>query len=263
MNNVNSFSNNAYTHDKQTLIQLSQNINSIMGANTTYNQLIKNTEQYLNNKYTKRNNQDSIIKNNFLKYIGILRKLYEYNIHYENLLRKYGEKYKNDLELLKKNAIKYNEFKELNAKKFFSKILKILTYEKLKVRKLLTKIKSSIEESFNKLTNENYDSLKKFKNINQKNLKNTKEYKNLAKSFEKFYKVYGIKFNEAINKRNYLYMITEKQQNKINEINGYITKSVERLNKIKNDINKLYKNTTSVNVNNLLENYMNPARITD
>jgi hypothetical protein len=252
-----NFNNNAYINGKHTLIDLSKYINLIMSNNTTYNKLIQNTETYLSNTYTKNTKNASTIKENFMKYIEILKKLYEYNVHYENLLKKYGEKYKNELQSLKKTNIKNNKGKELNAKKIRDKIFEILIKQKLKVRGFLTKIKSKINTFFENLSNEKYDSLKKFKKIiNNQNIKSTlrssehqNEYKNTVKSFSTIKKLLGITFNKAGTKQEYLNMISNEQQNKINKINSDIMKSLTSLNRIKANINNLYINNENVNSN--------------
>lgn len=257
MSDVN-INNNAYINGKKTLIELSKYINSIMGKNTTYNKLIQNTETYLSNTYTKNTKNASTIKENFMKYIEILKKLYEYNVHYENLLKKYDEKYKNELQSLKKTNIENNNSKNLNAKKIRDKIFEILIKQKLKVRGFLTKIKSKINTLFEELSNEQYDSLKKFKKIiNNQKVKSrlllpehNNEYIKSVKSFSTIHKLLGITFNKAGTKQEYLNMISNEQQNKINKINSDIMKSLTSLNKIKANINNLYINNEIVISNN-------------
>ena len=77
-----------------------------------------------------------------------LRELYEYNIHYENLLKKYGEEYGNELQSLKKTNIKSNNGKELNAEGIRDKIFKMLFRQKQKGIKLFNKMTAIISGPF-------------------------------------------------------------------------------------------------------------------
>lgn len=256
------------TSNIQILENLSKKINEIKG-NISYKNLINNT-----NKLLTKNESSESIKENFNKYIKILKHLYKYYIHYENLL----EKYKEDITFCKflkglyNKKIKIND-NELNAKKIHAKIFEILIKQKLKVRKLLNNILDKIIEKFNSVSDDEYikiikkysknnkiskllsmlASIKK-KNQSEKILFNKLiEYLNQPNSTQLkiSHSSEVINFSEAKTKQNYLNIIrssiSEQQQNKINKINNNIKKSLNALNKIKKNINNSYKKANNPN----------------
>jgi hypothetical protein len=260
-------SSRGQTSNIQILTDLSSKINEIKG-NIPYNKLVENTKIYLNNKYKKRNNKESIIKNNFSKYINILEHLYKYYIYYEYLLTKYkGDKnqFNDILKQLYKKKISNNSDDELNAEKIRNKIIDILDKKKQKVRKLLDNLTEKIMKSFKSLSEENYNHITNYKNKNKSrkiekllsmyaNIKKKNENETLL--FNKLKKYIEnskptnitnnniskqINFSKAKTKQNYLNRISSSisQQKKyiISKINNDFKKSLKNLNKIKENAN--------------------------
>jgi len=158
------------TSNIQILDNLSKKINEIKG-NIPYNKLVENTNKYLNKTYTKKTNEGSIIKENFIKYINILKHLYKYYIYYEKLLTKYKGNTNHFNEILKqsyKKKVSNNSDNELNAEKIRNKIIDILDKKKQKVRKLLDNLTEKIMENFKSLSEEEYYGIKKKYSKNNK-----------------------------------------------------------------------------------------------
>ena len=125
------------TSNIQILENLSIKINEIKG-NIPYKKLVENTNKLLTNTFNKKNKISSNrIKENFIKYINILKHLYKYNIYYEKLLNLHKDDmmYTNIINKYKK-TISTKNGNELNAKKIRNKIIDILDKKKQKVEKL-------------------------------------------------------------------------------------------------------------------------------
>ena len=187
------------------------------------------------------------------------------------------------LKSLKNNNLKNISNKELKANEIREKIYIILSKQKIKIRKLLTNKKNMINSLFQGLSDENYESIKKFKSINNTKIKSlkkdynrlselfsninkdnlkfiTKDHEKLAKFFSKLDKLLEIKINNTSTKKEYLDKIENllniQQNSIINNINNNFRKSLNSLNKYKNDINNLYKTNDNVNVTNSEVNNM-------
>jgi len=163
MSNVNS----KFDEGKIMLKGLTALIN-LTKENNSYNKLEQNTNEYLKYEFKlhKTNNERSEakttaknIKDSFMKYLKILRYLYEYNVHYENLLNKYGEEYGNELQSLKKTNIKDKSGKELNSKRIHDKIFEMLVRQKQKGIKLFNKMTAIIYGQFNNFNDKSYETL--------------------------------------------------------------------------------------------------------
>ena len=128
MSSANSFNMKNFESSTLSLKGLSAIITQIKERNKSYANLIKNTDEFLNYNFDKSNTKEEKKrkKSNVIKYIQILKELYKYNLHYENLLKKYGEKYEENLKSLKNNHMKdiNKRNKYLNSEKFFKKYLK-------------------------------------------------------------------------------------------------------------------------------------------
>jgi hypothetical protein len=252
MSNAVNYPNNMLKHRKNILTGLSGLINITKNA-TEYNVLNSNTNKYLENNFNRNANGAESIKDNFYKYIKILKLLYEYNIHYENLLKKYAEQ--EDILSLKKRPITDKENIELNSVGIRKKIIEIYTKQKLKLRRLLTKIADIMIEKFKNIPDEEYKKIIEYNKIPEllsfiKYLKKKKPNMridvnrliaiiNSKKNPIKVNKTLKeINFSKAKNKNNYLNIIhssiKENDQLKINKINKKIGNSLNELNKIKN-----------------------------
>lgn len=223
MSNSNSSKNNKFTYGKTLLEGLSHIINGIRGENITYNKLIENTNIFLSNEFNRKTNEGAIIKENFIKYLKILKKLYEYHVHYENLLNKYGEEYQNELQSLKKTNIKSNNGKELNSKEIYKKILYILIRQKRKVKRKLNKMESMINGPFQ--------------------ISSVKNYTSLDRAFSSNKNFPGINFNEKT-KEAYLKKIKSwiSDEKILKKIDMNIKESVKILKELKKEINEQYVN---------------------
>jgi len=225
MSSADNSSRNMLTYGKKTLKALSDLINLTKEA-TEYNTLVRNANKLLMSEF-KRNNTNT--KNNFMKYIKILKLLYQYYIHYENLLKKYDEKNISELKL----NIKNNNGKNLNADGIRRKIYEIFVKHKLKLRSGLTKMREI---------------------INEKKIWLEKDYNRVAKTFSTNKGLSKINFRKTPKtKEGY----SEKIRNWVSEQNNVfqtIDKSIEQsfvsLNKIKSNIDKLYKKNNTNNPNN-------------
>jgi hypothetical protein len=238
---------NKLDQGKITLEGLTALIN-LKKEDNSYNKLEKNTEEYLKYEFKKHNtnterreakNKAKIIKNSFMKYLKILRYLYEYNIHYENLLKKYGEEYGNELQLLKKTNIKDKNGIELNSKGIRDKIFKMLVRQKQKGIKLFNKMTAIISGPF--------------LNFEEKN------YETLARTFSNNKQFPAINFNETPkNKEAYLKKIRawvseHGNRSKLSKnIDINIKNSIKDLISLKKRINSLYINLEE-NANNANE----------
>jgi hypothetical protein len=223
---VNS-SRNMLNYGKTTLKSLSDLINLTKEA-TEYNTLVRNANKFLIYEF-KRNNTNA--KNNFMKYIKILKLLYQYYIHYENLLKKYDEKNISELKL----NIKNNNGKNLNADGIRRKIYEILVRHKLKLRSGLTKMREITTEE--KIWSE-------------------RAYNRVAKTFSTNKVLSKINFsNTPKTKEDYSKKIrnwVSEQNNVVQKIDNNIKQSLDSLNKIKSNIDKLYKNNNTNNPNSNL-----------
>ena len=213
---VNS-SRNMLTYGK-TILKLLSNLINITKEATEYNTLVRNANNFLMYEF-KRNNTKA--KNNFIKYIKILNLLYQYYIHYENLLIKYDEKHFSNLKL----NIKNNNGKNLNADGIYKKIYIILVRHKLKLRSGLTKMieitteeKIWSERAYNRVA-KTFSTNKVLSKINFSNTPKTKEH-----------------YSKKI--RNWV----SEQNNVVQKIDNNIKQSLDSLNKIKSNIDELYKN---------------------
>lgn len=222
MSSADNSSINMLKFGKTTLKSLSDLINLTQGA-TKYNTLVKNANKFLIYE-SKRNNTNA--KNNFIKYIQILKLLYQYYIHYENLLKKYDEKYISELKL----NIKNNDSKNLNAERIRKKIYEILSRHKLKLRSGLTKMREIINE--------------------EKTWSET-DYNRIAKIFSTNKGLSKINFsNTPKTKEDYSKKIrnwVSEQNNVFQKIDENIKQSLDSLNKIKSNIDQLYKNNNTNN----------------
>lgn len=230
MSSADNSSKNMLNFGKTTLKSLSELINLTQGA-TKYNTLVKNTNNFLMYKFERNKRNNTNKKNNFMKYINILKLLYQYYIHYENLLKKYNKKNINNLKL----NIKNNDDKNLNAERVRKKIYEILVKHKLKLRSGLTKMREIINEEKN-WPETYYNRAAKIFSTN-KGL-STINFSNTPKTKEEYLKKI----------RNWL----SKQNNVVQKIDDNIKQSLDSLNNIKINIDKLYKNNNQNNPNNNL-----------
>lgn len=210
MSSANS-SNSKLNFGKSALRGLSMLITQIKERNKSYANLIKNTEEILNYNLEKKNKtktkeEKNQKKSNIIKYIQILKQLYKYNIHYENLLKKYGEKHREMLKSLKnKNMtdIGINEInKNLNSEEILQKILEIVAKLQRKSINIFEKLKIIVPRYFKNIPNEESNKIKKFRT----NITNRR----------------GMEISTGLTNN--------------------ISKLVNDLNKNKKDINELYKN---------------------
>ena len=177
MSSANSSNMKMLNFGKTALTGLSMLINQIKERNKSYNTLIKNTEEYLN--YNVKNNNESKTKeekkqeknrkkSNVIKYIQILKQLYLYNIHYENLLKKYGKEHREQIKLLKNRNMTdkgINEInKNLNSEEILQKILEIVAKLQRKSFNIFNKLKDIVPRYFKNIPNEVSSKIKKFRN---------------------------------------------------------------------------------------------------
>ena len=223
----------------RTLNNVGLDLSNIEKNNTTiYNLLKENTNKYLGNNFNSKANDAESIKDNFYKYVKILKLLYEYNIHYEKLLKKYEEQ---DNILLKKRPITDNNGTELNSIGIRKKILEILVKQKRKIKKIFDNMETKISGHFTNLTDNDYDTLLKAFSKN--------------KHFEK------INFN-SIKKNKKLYLdeirkwIISQRGKTLKNIDLNIKNLLKDLRNLKTEINRQYPN--NLNNHNNTNNQNNP-----
>jgi hypothetical protein len=228
----------------RTLNNVGRDLSNIEKNNTTiYNLLKENTNKYLGNNFNSKANNAKSIKDNFYKYVKILKLLYEYNIHYENLLKKYEEQ---DNILLKKRPITDNEGTELNSIGIRKKILEILVKQKRKIKKIFDKIETKIRGNFTNLTD--------------------KDYSTLVKAFSTSNHFNKINFNSIEkNKKTYLdeirkWIISQREKT-LKNIDLNIKKLLKDLRNLKTEINRQYANISNkpTNQNNQTNNPNKPT----
>ena len=230
------------------LNNVGRDLSNIENNNTTiYKLLNSNTNKYLDNKFNSKASDAESIKENFYKYVKILKLLYEYNIHYENLLKKYGDQ--EDILSLKKRPITDNKYIELNSMGIRTKILEILVKQKRKVKHIFDKMETKISGNFRNLTDNDYDTLVKAFSKN--------------KHFEKI-KFNGIKKNKKLYLDEIRNWIISQREKTLKKIDLNIKKLIKGLVNLKTKINRQYPNNSikSTNPNNN-NNIKNPIKSTN